>query len=57
VAGEAGDANWWAWGHSNGRHSQKRFKPSPNSNGLKMFKKIQTLIDQNLTFPSSKNLK
>jgi hypothetical protein len=47
-AGEGGVADPWARGYNNVR---------VQSNGLKMFKIFQILIDLNLTFLSSKNLK
>jgi hypothetical protein len=40
-----------------GGTGQKRFKLFQNSNGSKMFNCLQTLIDPNLTFSSTKKLK
>jgi hypothetical protein len=56
-AGEAGVADLWAQGHSNGRRGQNGLNRFKISNGLKMFKFFQTLIDPYLTFLSLKKFK
>jgi hypothetical protein len=45
-------ADPWAWGYSNGWCSLNRFKIFKWFEIVQIF---QTLIDPNLTFPSSKN--
>jgi hypothetical protein len=55
-AGEGGVADPWARGHSNRRRGQNSLNRFKISNSLKMFNFFQTLIDPNLTFPSSKIL-
>jgi hypothetical protein len=47
-------ADPWARGHSNGRRGLNRFKNFKCFENVQIF---QTLIDPNLTFPHSKNLK